>query len=70
MHNVDLLNFKFVDREREKRILKNFMNDNTPEFLWILGNSGVGKSFFLQNTLFNEGKGSKIYININKKRIP
>lgn len=45
MNNKDLFVFKFVDREIERKIVRNFLLDsNTENILWIHGESGVGKT--------------------------
>ena len=45
MKNIDLFNFKFVDRENERMIVKNFiLSSNIDNALWIHGDSGVGKT--------------------------
>lgn len=45
MENNDLFNFKFVDREIERNVVKKFLFDsNNDKILWIHGESGVGKT--------------------------
>ena len=47
-----LFDFNFVDRSQERKIISNFINRNTESnILWINGESGVGKSFLIKNTL-------------------
>lgn len=46
-----LFDFNFVDRSNERKTISNFINhkiDNN--ILWINGQSGVGKSFLIENT--------------------
>lgn len=45
MNNMNLLDFKFVDREIERKIIYNFLTESkTDKILWIHGESGVGKT--------------------------
>ena len=45
MDNTDLFNFKFVDREIERKVIRQFLTDaNVDKVLWISGESGVGKT--------------------------
>ena len=47
-----LFDFNFVDRSQERKIISNFINRNTESnILWINGESGVGISFLIKNTL-------------------
>lgn len=59
--------FRFVDRDRERKIIDLFLHSTTPEILWVLGESGVGKSYFLKNTVAKKSLGYAIYINIDEK---
>ena len=67
MSNFDLLNFRFVDRDRESAIIDNFLHSSTDEILWVLGDSGVGKSFFLQQTIFKKSIGNVIICKVCEK---
>lgn len=45
MTNKDLFNFKFVDREIERKLICNFLLDSkSDKILWVHGESGVGKT--------------------------
>lgn len=45
MENIDLFNFKFVDREIEREIIERFLlTPNINKIMWIHGESGVGKT--------------------------
>ena len=45
MENTDLFNFRFVDREIEREIVRNFLiSSNVNKIMWIHGESGVGKT--------------------------
>lgn len=45
MVNTDLFNFKFVDREIERKIVENFiLTSHVDKVLWVHGKSGVGKT--------------------------
>ena len=59
--------FRLVDRDRERKIIDLFLHSTTPEILWVLGESGVGKSYFLKNTVAKKSLGYVIYINIDEK---
>lgn len=64
MKNIDLFNFKFVDRENERMIVKNFiLSPNTDNVLWIHGESGVGKTELAK--YFSNHFLSYKYIHIN-----
>ena len=52
MDNRDLFKFDFVDRERQMQIMEKYLSvDNTQNYLWINGNSGIGKSFFIKKKI-------------------
>lgn len=53
LDNTDLFRFEFTDREQEQCILKNFLSDNQQHVLWIHGKSGIGKTFFVKNCIWN-----------------
>lgn len=58
-----LFDFSFVDRSKERKIISDFLNrkiDNN--ILWINGQSGVGKSFLIENTFLLDKTYKKIYI--------
>lgn len=58
-----LFDFNFVDRSQERKIISNFINRNTESnILWINGESGVGKSFLIKNTLLLDKVRKKIFI--------
>lgn len=64
--NTILFKFEFVDRNEEQDILKNFLNKTSEKILWIYGESGVGKTFFIQKCLENNDTFQTIYVE-NKK---
>lgn len=54
LNNIELLNLKFVDREDETKKLNDFlMNKFDTNILWIDGESGYGKSYFIKNKILN-----------------
>lgn len=64
MKNIDLFNFKFVDRENERMIVKNFiLSSNIDNALWIHGDSGVGKTELVK--YFSNHFPNYKYIHIN-----
>lgn len=67
MDNRDLFKFDFVDRERQMQIMEKYLSvDNTQNYLWINGNSGIGKSFFIKKKILENNHYSlmKFYINL------
>lgn len=58
-----LFDFNFVDRSNERKTISNFKNRKTDSnILWINGQSGVGKSFLIENTLLLDKTCKNIYI--------
>lgn len=58
-----LFDFNFVDRSNERKVISNFINQkNESNILWINGQSGVGKSFLIENTFLLDKTYKKIYI--------
>ena len=54
MDNRDIFQFDFVDRKKQEIIVNNFLADSSEEnFLWIDGESGIGKSYFVENRINN-----------------
>lgn len=64
MDNRDIFNFDFVDRIKQEQILLNFIN-SSENYLWIDGESGVGKSFFIKKKLLTDVKFQPLYINLS-----
>lgn len=65
MDNRDIFNFDFVDRVRQQQILTNFM-DSSENYLWIDGESGVGKSFLIEKKMLNNPyRNNNLYINLS-----
>ena len=58
-----LFDFNFVDRSNERKIISNFINYKTDSnILWINGQSGVGKSFLIENTFLLNKTCKNIFI--------
>lgn len=58
-----LFDFNFVDRSKERKIISDFINQKTDSnILWINGQSGVGKSFLIENTLMINDTSKRILI--------
>lgn len=64
MDNRDIFNFDFVDRIKQQQILMNFIN-SSENYLWIDGESGVGKSFFVKRKLLTHTRFQPLYINLS-----
>lgn len=67
MDNRDIFNFNFVDRERQKQIIEKYLTaDSNQNYLWINGNSGIGKSFFIKKKILDSNKYDflEFYINL------
>lgn len=63
MDNRDIFNFDFVDRIKQHQELIAFMN-SSDNYLWIDGESGVGKSFLIEKKLVNDVCIQPLYINL------
>lgn len=67
MDNRDIFNFEFVDRERQKQIIEKYLaTNNNQNYLWINGNSGIGKSFFIKKKILENKNFNclKFYVNL------
>lgn len=64
MKTTELFNFRFVDREKEKIIIKKFFSEHTGNTLWLRGGSGLGKTTFFNYVLEQQSTYSLCYINI------
>lgn len=64
MDNRDIFNFDFVDRIKQQQTLLNFIN-SSENYLWIDGESGVGKSFFIKKKLLTDARFQPLYINLS-----
>ncbi|WP_339101744.1 hypothetical protein [Candidatus Enterococcus clewellii] len=55
MDNREFFDFDFVDRLEEREIAKKFLEESSssPHVLWISGDRGVGKTYFIDN-VFNK----------------
>lgn len=52
MDNRDIFHFDFVDRKKQEDIINIFLSDSSNKnFLWIDGDSGIGKSYFIENRI-------------------
>lgn len=50
MNNVDLFSFTFIDREKQTQRVKDILGKkNFKNVIWIYGNNGVGKSYFVKH---------------------
>lgn len=64
MENIDLFQFKFVDREIEREIIKKFfLQTNTDKILWLHGESGVGKTELIKYSTKHYPNYKFIHIN-------
>ena len=65
-NNIDIFNFKFVNRSKERNELYNFIYQKNINILWVNGVRGVGKSFFLNKCIDELNKdNSLIYYHVN-----
>lgn len=64
--NTILFKFEFVDRNAEQDILKNFLDKGSDKILWIYGESGTGKTFFIKKCMENNKAYQVVYVE-NKK---
>lgn len=65
-NNIDIFNFKFVNRSKERNELYNFIYQEKINVLWVNGVRGVGKSFFLNKCIGELNKdNSLIYYHVN-----
>lgn len=66
MDNRDLFNFKFVDRDKQKKDIINLISGKTKSnVLWIDGPHGVGKSFLLDHINEFAPYTKTVYLDIN-----
>ena len=64
MENMDLFQFKFVDRVIEREVVNKFLlSSNSDSVLWIHGESGVGKTELIK--YFEKNFLNRIFIHIN-----
>lgn len=68
METTELFNFKFVDRNKERIILNNFLTYNADYVLWIRGNRGLGKTKFFKHILQENCNYILCYIDINSNQ--
>lgn len=61
MNNTNLYNFSFVDREESSKRLKYLINNSTKLPL-IVGNHGVGKTYFIENFFKKNSNLNNTYI--------
>ena len=67
MDNREIFNFDFVDRTIQRDIIFNYFQ-KTDNYLWIDGESGVGKTFFVENVILNDKSFHNIvYIKLSPK---
>ncbi len=65
MDNRDIFDFDFVDRTKEQIILNRFLNNQyNDNFLWIDGDSGIGKTFLIKNAILTNKEINSIYVNL------
>lgn len=64
MKSIELFDFRFVDRKKEKNIVEKFFSEHSGNTLWIKGDSGLGKTTFLKYVLGQQSTYSLCYINI------
>ena len=56
--------FDFVNRVKQQQTLLNFIK-SSENYLWIDGESGVGKSFFIKKKLLTDVRFQPLYINLS-----
>ena len=67
MNNIELFNFKFVDREIERKLIKKLISASSiDKILWIHGESGVGKTE-LMKYFTNQSSRTSIFMLIPLK---
>ncbi|MCI9080612.1 MAG: ATP-binding protein [Lachnospiraceae bacterium] len=66
MDNTFLFDFEFADRVKETAILHRFLDNPRDKVLWIYGESGTGKSFFIKECLKSIGRYKLIYVENTK----
>ncbi len=71
MNTTELFNFHFVDRDIERSVLNDFMNNEDKVALWIKGERGHGKTEFFNYGLKNQQNFKLCYfdIKINKTSV-
>lgn len=67
MNNTELFNFKFVNRISERKTLCQFLNNELQSnILWINGESGVGKTYFIEKNILECKKENDIVVYLNR----
>lgn len=67
LNNTELFNFKFVNRIDERKILCQFLNNELQSnILWINGESGVGKTYFIEKNILECKKKNDVVVYLNK----
>lgn len=64
--NTDIFRFEFVDRKGERQAIDEYLSDFsqcTPYALWMRGERGNGKSFFLSEYVIAQNHFSSVYVN-------
>lgn len=72
MLNTDIFKFEFVDRTEERREIDEYLLDFSSSLnyaLWIHGERGTGKSFFLTEYIMAKKDFTSVYVNIEIKNI-
>lgn len=68
MLNTDIFKFEFVDRMLERQIVDEYLSNSLIDcnyILWIQGQRGTGKSFFLTEYVMTKSNMLYIYVNID-----
>lgn len=65
MNNVDLFSFTFVDREKQTQRVKDILGKkNFKNVIWIYGNHGVGKSYFVKHATSEVSDNMMVHIEL------
>ena len=64
MNTTELFKFSFVDREKERIKMKNFLDSSAKIILWIRGNHGFGKTQFFKNVINEKTEYKLCYVDV------
>lgn len=67
MNTTDLFNFRFVDRDNERKKFKKFFKNSEENVLWVKGKRGFGKTTFINFMLEEYPQYALCYLDIPKQ---
>lgn len=67
MNTTDLFNFRFVDRDNERKKFKKFFENSEENVLWVKGKRGFGKTTFINFMLEEYPQYALCYLDIPKQ---